>query len=53
MFTIHVDISQAFTEDELQPDDGYLDNLYITTPLGFPEDPDYWYRLRKSLYGLY
>ena len=39
MFTDHVDISQAFTQGELQPGDGYLGNLYISAPPGFPEDP--------------
>ena len=47
MFTDHVDISQAFTQRELQPDDGYLGNLYISSPPGFPEDPAYCYRLHK------
>lgn len=52
MFTDHVDISQAFTQGELQPDDGYLGNLYISAPPGFPEDPAYCYRLRKPFYGM-
>ena len=36
MFTNHVDISQAFTQGELQPGDGYVGNLYISAPPGFP-----------------
>ena len=39
MFTNHIDMSQAFTEGELQPDDDYLGNLYICSAPGFPEDP--------------
>ena len=52
MFTDHVDISQAFTQDDLQLVDGYMGNLYISTPPGFPEDPQYCYRLLKPLYGI-
>jgi hypothetical protein len=52
MFTDHVDISQAFTQGDLQPGDGYMGNLYICTPPGFPEDPQYCYRLLKPLYGM-
>jgi hypothetical protein len=52
MFTDHVDISQAFTQGDLQPGDGYMGNLYISAPPGFPEDPAYCYRLLKPLYGM-
>jgi hypothetical protein len=52
MFTDHVDISQAFTQGDLQPGDGYMGNLYISAPPGFPEDPEYCYRLLKPLYGM-
>jgi hypothetical protein len=52
MFTDHVDISQAFIEGDLQPGDGYMRNLYISAPPGFPEDPAYCYRLLKPLYGM-
>ena len=34
MFTDHVDISQAFTQGDLQPGDGYMGNLYISAPPG-------------------
>jgi hypothetical protein len=52
MFTDHVDISQAFTQGDLQPGDGYMGNLYISAPPSFPEDPAYCYRLLKPLYGM-
>jgi hypothetical protein len=52
MFTDHVDISQAFMQGDLQPDDGHMVNLYISSPPGFPEDPAYCYRLLKPLYGM-
>ena len=52
MYTDHVDISQAFTQGDLQPGDGYMGNLYISAPPGFPEDPEYCYRLLKPLYGM-
>ncbi len=52
MFTNHVDISQAFTQGELQLGNGYVGNLYISAPPGFPDDPAYCYRLRKPLYGM-
>jgi hypothetical protein len=52
MFTDHVDISQVFTEGDLQPGDGHVGNLYISTPPGFPEDPTYCYRLLKPLNGM-
>ena len=52
MFTDHVDISQAFTQGDLQPGDGYMGNLYISAPPGYPEDPEYCYRLLKPLYGM-
>ena len=35
MFTDHVDISQAFTQGDLQPGDGYMGNLYISAPPDF------------------
>ena len=41
MYTDHVDISPAFTEGDLHPGDGYMGNLYISDPPGFPEDPEY------------
>ena len=52
MYTDHIDISQAFTQGDLQPGDGYMGNLYISAPQGFPEDPEYCYRLLKPLYGM-
>jgi hypothetical protein len=52
MFTDHVDIPQAFTQGDLQPGDDYMANLYISAPPGFPEDPDYYYRLLKPLYDM-
>ena len=52
MYTDHVDISQAFTQGDLQPGDGYMGNLYISAPPGFPEDPEYCYRLLKPLYDM-
>ena len=52
MYTDHVDISQAFTQGDLQPGDGYMGNLYISAPPGFPEDPEYCYRLLKPLYDI-
>jgi hypothetical protein len=33
MFTNHIDMSQAFTEGELQPDDDYLGNFKCTLVL--------------------
>ena len=29
-----------------------MENVYISTPTGFPEDPTYCYRLLKTLYGV-
>ncbi len=52
MFTDHVDISQVFTQGDLQPGHGYMGNLYISTPSGFPEDPTYCYRLLNPLYDM-
>ncbi len=52
VYTDHVDISQAFTQGDLQTGDGYMGNLYISAPPGFPEDPEYCYRLLKSLYDM-
>ena len=52
MFTDHVDTSQASTQGNLQPDDSYMGNLYISTPPGFPKYSTYCYRLRKPLYGM-
>jgi hypothetical protein len=52
MFTDHVDISQAFTPGDLQSGDAYMGNVYISAPPGFPEDPEYCYRLLKPLYGI-
>ena len=52
MFTDHVDISQAFTQGDLQPGDGYMGTLYISAPPGYPEDSAYCYRLlTEPLYG--
>ena len=35
MYTDHVDISQAFTQGDLQPGDDYMGKLYISAPPGF------------------
>ena len=52
MFTDHVDISQAFVQDELLPGDGHKGNVYISSPPGYEEDSRYIYRLLKLLYGM-
>ena len=39
MYTDHVDISQAFTQGDLQPGDGYMGNLYISAPPGWDYHP--------------
>jgi len=52
MFTDHVDISQAFVQDELLPGDGHKGNVYISSPPGYEEDSRYIYRLLKPLYGM-
>ena len=52
MFTDYVDISQPFTQGDLQPDDVCMDNSYISAPPGYPEDPAYCYHLLKPLYGM-
>ena len=52
MFTDPVDISQAFTQGDLQPGDGYMGTIYISAPPGYPEDSAYCYRLlTEPLYG--
>ena len=52
MFTDHVDISQAFVQGELLPGDDHNGKVYISSPLGYDEDPLYVYRLLKPLYGM-
>ena len=52
MFTDHVDISQAFTQGELLPGDGYMGKVYVSTPPGYEEDPDMVWLLQKPLYGM-
>jgi hypothetical protein len=48
----HVDISQAFCQGDLLPDDGYNGKVFISPTPGYDEDPDYVYHLRKQLYGM-
>ena len=48
----HVDISQAFVQGDLLPGDGYNGKIYIFAPLGYDEDPNYVYQLRRPLYGM-
>ena len=52
MFTDHVDISQAFTQGELLPGDGYMGKVYVSPPPGYDEDPDMVWLLQKPLYGM-
>jgi len=52
MFTDHVDISQAFIEGELLPGDSHNGKVYISSPLGYNEDPLYVYSQLKPLYGM-
>jgi len=52
MFTDHVDISQAFVQDELLPGDGHNGNVHFSSPLGYEEDSRYIYRLLRPLYGM-
>jgi len=39
MFTDHIDISQALVQGELLPGDGHNGKVYISSPLGYNEDP--------------
>ncbi len=50
MFTDHVDIRQAFVQDDLLPGDGHNVKVYISDPPGYPEDPEICYLLQKPLY---
>ena len=52
MFTDHVDISQAFTQGELLPGDGYMGKVYVSPPPGYETDPDTVWLLQKPLYGM-
>ena len=52
MFIYHVDISQAFIQGELLPEDSHNENVYISSPPGYEEDSRYIYRLLKPLYGM-
>lgn len=52
MFTDHVDISQAFTQGELLPGDGYMGKVYVSPPPGYATDPDTVWLLQKPLYGM-
>jgi hypothetical protein len=52
MFTDHVDISQAFTQGELLPDDGYMGKVHVSPPPGYETDPDTVWLLRKPLFGM-
>jgi len=40
-FTDHVDISQDFVQGELLPGDSHNGKVYISSPLGYDEDPLY------------
>jgi len=51
-FTDHVDMSQSFVQGELLPGDGHNGKVYISSPLGYDEDPLYTYCLPKPLYGI-
>jgi len=56
MFTDHVDMSQAFVQDEHLPGDSHNGNEYISFPPGYEEDPLNVYRLSsfklKPQYGM-
>jgi len=52
MFTDHVDIFQAFVQDEHSLGDGHNGNVYISFPPGYEEDPLNVYRLLKPQYGM-
>ncbi len=52
MFTDHVDISQAFVQDDLLTGDGHNGKVYISDPPGYPEDPEICYLLHQPLYDM-
>jgi len=52
MFMDHVDISQAYVQCELLPGDCHNGKVYISSPLGYDEDPLYVYRLLTPLYSM-
>jgi len=51
MFTNHVDISQAFVQEEILPGDGHNGKVYISSPPGYDKDLLYVTCLLKPLYG--
>ena len=52
VFTDHVNISQAFVQEELLLEDGHNGKVHISSPPGYDEDRLYAYRLLKPLYGM-
>ena len=52
MFTDHVDISQAFVQEELLPEDSHNGKVYISSPPGYNDDPLHVYHPFKSLYRM-
>jgi len=52
MFTGHVEISQAFVQGKLLPEDDHNGNVYVLSPPGYEEDSRYIYRLLKPLCGM-
>jgi len=52
MFMDHVDISQAFVQEELLPGDGHNGKVYFSSPPGYDEDPLYVYCLLKPLHSM-
>jgi len=52
MFFGHVDISQAFVQGKLLPQDDHNRNVYISSPPGYEEDSRYIYRILKPLCGM-
>jgi hypothetical protein len=52
MFTDHVNIFQALVQGELLPGDSHNGKVYISSLLGYDEDPLYVSRFLKPLYGM-
>jgi hypothetical protein len=48
MFADHVDISQTFDQGDLLTGDDHNGKVYISVPLGYPEEPEVYYLLRKN-----